>query len=358
MISRRTAVRLTVCAACLCGLLLACDASGTPTLEVSTTGRQTPWESSPETVTEAEAEPAPVAVGRPGITPASVLAHVESLPVDRYPGGVGHPVARAELVRRLEDLGCDVRVLDFEWGGLPGERLTNLEVRLGADRSDAPLILVGAHWDAVRRSPGADDNGSGVAVVLELARRLVGRELPAEVRLVLFDAEEPGLAGSREYAQAMWVEERARCVGMLDLETVGYTDRRPDSQKMPAGSRWMHDPGTVGDFLLVLGNQASADLAATVGLALATEDPDVLRVEVFSALPGAGWILPDSRRSDHASFWDVGIPALMLTDTANFRNPNYHRTSDRLETLDGAFLAAVARGVERAILLLAEGDGD
>ena len=67
--------------------------------------------------------------------------------------------------------------------------------------------------------------------------------------------------------------------------------------------------------------------------------------------------MPDSRRSDHASFWDVGVPAVMLTDTANFRNPNYHRRGDTIDTLDGVFLAAVARGVERAILLVSEWDG-
>ena len=77
-----------------------------------------------------------------------------------------------------------------------------------------------------------------------------------------------------------------------------------------------------------------------------------MRVEVFSALPGVGWLLPDSRRSDHSSFWDIGVPAVMLTATANFRNPHYHRRSDTLETLDGRFLAATARGVERAVLLL------
>lgn len=298
--------------------------------------------------------PSPAA--REPVSPATLLEHVRRLPRDRYPGGPGHDAARGQLVQHLEDLGREVRQLDFTWDGLPGARLANLEVRLPSGAQGAPLLLVGAHWDAVPGSPGADDNGSGVAVLLELARRLGGRTLPAEVRLILFDAEEPGLAGSRDYARGLTAEERGRCLGLIDLETVGYTDRRPGSQRMPAGSRLLHDPGTVGDFLLVLGNQASRDLAATVGLALSMEDPQTMRVEVFSELPGTGWVMPDSRRSDHASFWDVGIPAVMLTDTANFRNPHYHRETDTVTTLDGEFLAAVARGVERAVLLLAAGD--
>jgi aminopeptidase YwaD len=302
--------------------------------------------------------PLPELAGTPPITVPNVLEHVGALPVDRHPGGSGHSLARTVLRDRLRAWGYEVREHVFVWAGLPGRDLVNLEVRLPAADDGGPFVLVGAHWDAVPRSPGADDNGSGVAVVLELARRLAGRKLPAEVRMVFFDAEEAGLAGSREYAQAMTLSERARCVGMIDLEAVGYTDRGPDSQRMPAGSRWMHDPGTVGDFILVLGNQASRALAETVGLALGFEDPSVMRPEVFSALPGEGWLMPDSRRSDHASFWDVGIPAVMVTDTANFRNPHYHRPSDTVETLDGEFLAAVARGVERAVLLLAEGGGD
>ncbi len=286
------------------------------------------------------------------VTPESVLARVRALPADRHPGGAGVAEARAVLRHSLEGWGYAVDEQVFRWDGLPDLELANLEARLPGPAPDAPIVVVGAHWDAVPRSPGADDNGSGVAVVLEVARRLAGRALEAEVRFQLYDAEEVGLVGSREIANALTETERARIVGVLDLETVGYTDRRADSQRMPAGSRLLHDPGTVGDFLLVLGNQDSRALAETVGLALGAEDPDVLRPEVFAELPGRGWLMPDSRRSDHASFWDVDVPAVMLTDTANFRNPNYHRPSDRVETLDGAFLAAVARGVERAVLLL------
>jgi aminopeptidase YwaD len=288
------------------------------------------------------------------ITAESVLAHIEALPRERPVGSQGQRDTRHVLRERLEGWGLPVREQVFHWAGSPGVELVNLEVRLPGSGHAPPVLIVGAHYDAVPGSPGADDNGSGTAVVLELARRLRVHVLPVELRLVFFDAEERGLVGSRAYAGSLSGDERSRILGMINLETVGYTDRRPGSQRMPPGARMLHDPGDVGDFIFVLGTVASAPLASVVALGLEAETSSLGRVEVFSRLPGAGWVMPDSRRSDHASFWDLGLPAVMLTDTANFRNPRYHRRGDRLETLDGPFLAAVARGVERAVLLLAE----
>ena len=307
-----------------------------------------------------EVAPAPVlarpvrpAWSREPITASSVLAHVAALPAGRAAREPAHEATRQLLRERLDGWGHDVLEQRFAWEGEPGLEFVNFEVRIPGEDPDGPVVLVGAHYDSVRWSPGADDNGSGTAIVLELARRLAGRSLPAEVRLLWFDMEERGMVGSRHYALALPDEERARLVGLVNLETVGYTDRRPGSQTLPPGSSLLHDTGDVGDFVMVLGNQASAPFAGFVGLGLSAEAGDAMRVEVFSALPGAGWVMPDSRRSDHSSFWDIGVPAVMLTDTANFRNPNYHRRSDTVETLDGEFLAAAARGVERAVLLLA-----
>jgi Zn-dependent M28 family amino/carboxypeptidase len=205
----------------------------------------------------------------------------------------------------------------------------------------------------VAATPGADDNGSGMLGLLELARRLSPRTLPIELRLIWFDAEEPGLIGSGAYVKRMQGAERLRLMGVINLETMAYTDRTAGSQRLPPGADLLFDPGTRGDFLLVVGTLGSAPLAKVVGDALADEQGPAFRVEVFSALPAAGWLFPDTRRSDHAHFWDAGHPAVMLTDTANLRNPHYHRATDRVETLDLPFLAAGVRGVERAVLRLA-----
>ncbi|MFT7463216.1 MAG: hypothetical protein ACI9EF_001560 [Pseudohongiellaceae bacterium] len=289
----------------------------------------------------------------PAITAESVMAIVRSLPGDRSLGAPGHGTGRQWIVSQLEQLGMSPEVQRFAWAGAPDADLANIELVLPGSKPDGPLVVACAHYDTVPGSGGADDNGSGVAVLLEVARRSAQRAMPGEVRLLWFDAEELGLAGSRAWLEQLDAHERERLVGAINLETVGFVNRRPSSQWMPPGSEFLLDPGDVGDFVLVIANQDSADFSTIVDMGLHAESGAAMRVEMFDRLPGVGWLMPDSRRSDHASFWDVGIPAVMLTDTANFRNPNYHRRSDLPETLDGEFLAAVGRGVERALLLLA-----
>jgi Zn-dependent M28 family amino/carboxypeptidase len=232
---------------------------------------------------------------------------------------------------------------------MPNADLANVEVRVPGASGDAPILLVSAHFDSVATTPGADDNGSGTAGLLELARRLVGRRFEAELRLVFFDCEEPGMIGSGAYVLALSKDERERLIGVINMETLGFTDRSADSQDLPPGARLVFDPGDRGDFLLILGNLQSRSLAGAVEESMEPEEGPGFRVEVFSKLPGAGWLMPDSRRSDHSRFWDADIPALLLTDTANHRSPHYHRSSDVVETMDLEFLAAAIRGVERAI---------
>jgi len=296
---------------------------------------------------------------RPPINAERVLARLTALPAPRTPGTAGHRRAQQHLMQSLQAMGLEPQRRTFSWSGLPGIELANIEVRLAgpaqvARGGAAPdALLLCAHFDSVPGSPGADDNGSGVAALLEVARRLAGRELPAELRLLLVDAEERGLVGSRHYVRSLSAQARRRIAGVINLESVGYTDRRPGVQTMPAATRALLDPGDVGDFVLVLGNQASAPLVQLSASSLRATAAGALRVVDYDRLAGAGWLIPDSRRSDHASFWDANIPAVMLTDTAPFRNPHYHRPDDRPETLDGEFLAAVARGVERAALLWA-----
>ncbi|MHC5210016.1 MAG: M28 family peptidase [Planctomycetota bacterium] len=278
------------------------------------------------------------------------------LPPFRAIGSAGHAAMRALLLEDLEVLGYAPRLQRFEWAGAPGTDLANVEVRRPANRSDAPILIVCAHYDSVAATPGADDNGSGTLALLELARRFGQRTLPIELRLVWFDAEEPGLIGSGAYVKQLSEQEARRLMGVINLETMAYTDRARGSQSLPPGADKLFDPGDQGDFLLVVGTLVSAPLALAVGEALHAEQGPAFRVEVFTALPAGGWLFPDTRRSDHAHFWDAGFPAVMLTDTANLRNPHYHRVTDEVDTLDLPFLAAAVRGVERAVLRLA-GEG-
>ena len=197
-------------------------------------------------------------------------------------------------------------------------------------------ILIGAHFDSVPNTPGADDNASAVAVMLAVAKALGQRR---DVMYVAFNSEEVNLAGSREF-----VKELAGEMKVLEqvhvLEMVGYRDRRPNSQKNPLP---MIQAPTTGDFLAVVANQgrlvdqiiedAGSIMVPVVGLAL----PPGLPVTAIQQ------ISPHLLRSDHAPFWEKNIPAVMWTDTSEFRNPNYHQPTDTPETLDYEFTAEVAK---------------
>ncbi|MFB7599859.1 M28 family peptidase [Streptomyces sp. NPDC056160] len=221
--------------------------------------------------------------------------------------------------------------------------------------SEGPAVLVGAHLDSVEGSPGADDNASGVAVVLEIARLLARLPLPPPVTLAIFDMEELGLIGARHAARALG--RGGRVAGMICLESVGYFDDTPGSQRLPAGfaaacseAAATRADGLRGDFTLVVHRRSSAAAAAYWQRAAAAASPGLrgillrdprpdgpLGLLIGLAVPPAGHL----GRSDHAPFWNRRIPALMLTETANFRNPHYHRPTDAPATLDFARLAAV-----------------
>ncbi|MBM3985324.1 MAG: M28 family peptidase [Planctomycetes bacterium] len=307
------------------------------------------------------ASPAGDSHGLPGLRAAPVSedrlrAWLMALPPHRAIGTEAHARTRAWLLEALRSFGLQPVVRPFEWAGFPQGGLANVEVVLPGRSPDAPWLALSAHYDSVLQSPGADDNGSGVAVLLELARRLSAGGFGRELRLLFFDAEEPGLIGSGAWLLQRDEADLRRCAGLINLETMGFTDRRPGTQIMPAGTEVIFRPGDRGDFLLCLGNFASRALAEAVGDALALQAGESFRVETFGLLPGAGWVLPDTRRSDHAHFWDRGLPAVLLTDTANLRSPHYHTSSDRLETLDLPFLAAATRGVETAARRLLDED--
>ena len=214
------------------------------------------------------------------------------------------------------------------------------------DSSAAPLILA-AHYDTVIGSPGADDNASALAVLLDVARQVVNVRLQRPVRLIVFCLEEEHLLGSRAYAAHLTSTQQS-ILGAIVLECVGYTRDEEGSQKIPPGVP-VTVP-TVGNFLAVIGNQGSHALTMVVEQAMKSRIPVVPLV-----VPGNGELLPDTRRSDHTSFWEQGFPAVMLTDTANFRNPNYHQPTDTIETLNLDFMGEVADGVAAAVMDLAGG---
>ena len=205
-----------------------------------------------------------------------------------------------------------------------------------------PPIVIGAHYDTVPGSPGADDNATGVAVLLELARDIASGPLKYPVQLVAFDMEEYGYLGSSHHA-AKYKQQQESIRLMISLEMLGYCNHNPNSQSYPAGLKYFY-PNS-GDFIALIGTLRTVpDLINLSGKIRKSGQPCE-----WLPVPNRGLMVPDTRRSDHVPFWDNGYPAIMVTDTANMRNPHYHRGSDRIETLDLDFLAGVCQGLVEAI---------
>lgn len=267
---------------------------------------------------------------------ARLLEHLTALVRERDPywSAAGHRLVQDYVRAQLGAWG-EVSAHQFE---VRGQIHTNWELALPG-RSQCPPIVVGAHYDAVPGCPGADDNATGVAVLLELARAIAHHPARHPVRLVAFDLEEYGLLGSRAYAQTL-TEAGQSIRLMLSLEMLGYCTDAPQSQTYPPGLKYIYP--SQGNFLALVGNWRTL--------------PDLVRLSWQVSRAGSvpcwwlpagnrGHLVPDTRRSDHAPFWDRGYPAIMVTDTANLRNPHYHRDSDRLDTLNLPFLTHVCRGL-------------
>ena len=260
---------------------------------------------------------------------------------------------RAEdyVAEELEAVGLEVERPTFTFRG---ERFRNVVGRRPGAEPAAKRLLLGAHFDSVPGSPGADDNASGVAALLEAARLLAGDELRRTLEVVGFNLEEPqeGVQkhriGSLAYARQA-AEAGVEYAGCLVFEMVGYTDPTPGSQGAPWLLFWKDVPST-GTFLAAVGNWKARRLLAAVREGAERSAPG-LRV-VSHRTPFRGWLLPVTRLSDHARFWDEGYPAAMLTDTAFLRNPHYHQRSDRPETLDYGFLARTTATAVEAVRLL------
>lgn len=252
------------------------------------------------------------------------------------------------IQKKFRDLGYEVTLQTYTADGLAVENI--IAEKKGNKRVDE-ILVVGAHYDTVVGTPGADDNASGVAVLLELARIHSKSEFARTVRFVAFTLEEPpyfksSAMGSRIYARSL-KQKKEKVVGMICLESVGYYSQEKHSQSFPLPFFGFFYP-TTGNFITVVGNLSSRKLARIVAGTLKSKSE--IPVEIFtgpSLVMGVDW-------SDHASFWEQGVPAVMLTDTALFRNPHYHAPTDRAETLDYSKIAELTRGLEYVLQKLAE----
>ena len=219
---------------------------------------------------------------------------------------------------------------------------------------DRAVVLVGAHYDSVPRTPGADDNASAVAAMLGCAKAVAEYKDDLPVCFVAFNCEEDGLLGSRDFVENLVASGKLAVREAHVLEMVGYCDKRPGSQSLPPGLP-IKLASDRGDFLGILGNKRSTALVDRLMSCAKTyvSDFPVLGLKIYFGLER---FFPHLERSDHASFWNQGTPALMWTDTSEFRNPHYHQRSDTPETLDYEFLGNVTRLLTAQVLTSAQSE--
>lgn len=232
-----------------------------------------------------------------------------------------------------------------------GVAIRNIEVEAGGGARAAEIVIIGAHYDSVQGATGANDNGSGVAAVLELARLMRNLKPARTLRFVLFVDEEPpffksGEMGSRKYARR--AKERGENIAaMFSLETIGYYSDEPGSQRYPPPVGLFYP--AAGNFIAFVSNLGSRALLHEVVASFrrhAQFPSEGLAAPAF--IPGVDW-------SDHWSFWDEGYPALMVTDTAPYRYPYYHLAADTPDKVDFERLARVVSGLGAALTDLAGG---
>jgi hypothetical protein len=231
---------------------------------------------------------------------------------------------------------------------LDGRTCHNIEAEIRGARPE--IVVIGAHYDSVFGSPGANDNGSGVAALLALARRFAGKPTGQTLRFVAFANEEPPYFQTEQMGSLVYARQcKARgdqISAMISLETMGYFSDAPGSQTYPSLGIRPFYPST-GNFIGFVGNIRSRALLHRAILLFRQQAKLPSEGGALpSFLPGVGW-------SDQWAFWQCGYPAFMITDTAPFRYPHYHEATDTPDKLDYDRFALVVSGVEKMIAELA-----
>jgi Zn-dependent M28 family amino/carboxypeptidase len=277
-----------------------------------------------------------------GISAEYLRAHVHKLAAEIGQRNVFRPQGLRQAAEYIEQVWLEqgYEVVHYLYD-LKGERWANLEVSRYGKEQPSEIILIGAHYDSVVGSPGANDNGSGVAALLELSSTISGWLPGRTVRFVAFVNEEPAFfqtsqMGSRVYAHTAWERSDDICA-MISLETIGYYSNKRGSQHFPPLFNLFYP--SRGNFIIFVSNLRSrALLRRAVAAFRAYSDFPAEGVAAFGALPGVGW-------SDHSSFWRRGYRALMVTDTAPYRYPYYHTAQDTPDRVNYEALARVTEGL-------------
>jgi hypothetical protein len=283
------------------------------------------------------------------VSAARLESHVRALSERLIPRDYTHPgnLAQAAAYIRTEFTRAGGATSEQPYDA-SGRSYRNVVASFGPESGER--IVVGAHYDVDGELPGADDNGSGVAGLIELAY-LLGRSPPRmRVELVAYSLEELPFFGTPYMGSAVHArslkEQRAEVRAMFSLEMIGYFSNEPASQQFPLEALRPFYPSS-GNFIAIVGKPGQTSLVRKIKRAMRSASP--LPVHSINA---PRWV-PGVDFSDHVSYWDAGYAAVMITDTAWYRNPNYHTARDIAETLDYERMAMVVQGVDAAVRAIA-----
>ena len=284
------------------------------------------------------------------VDPARLETHVRKLSIEFTPRDESHienlDRTAAYIMNEFSQTTQSVSESPYR---VQGKWYRNVIAQFGPDSEER--IIVGAHYDTAGPLPGADDNASGVAGLLELARLLGQHPPPIRVELVAFSLEEPPFfrttgMGSSVHAESLR-KQGARVRVMMSLEMIGYFSDEPQSQQFPTGLLRAFYPSK-GNFIAVVGRLSEGLLVRQTKAAMRDAAP----LPVYSI--NAPTLIPGIDFSDQLSYWNAGYSAVMITDTAFYRNRNYHTANDTAEKLDYKRMAMVVEGVHAAVSELAK----
>lgn len=280
--------------------------------------------------------------------PKLLRSHVTRLTTTPKPRDYTHPEILKEIAKYIHqtwtEQGLRPEFQDFKAGG---QVYQNVTVSIGPEK--APRIVIGAHYDVAGNQPGADDNASGVAGLLELSRILKDKssQLNHRIEFVAYCLEEPPFFGSEEMGSAVHAKNlknsKTEIKLMMSLEMIGYFTEKENSQKFPVSALKYIYPNK-GNFIAVVGDLGSFLMTRKIKNMMASQSK--VDVEFLNAPKG----LVGVDFSDHRNYWAQGYPAVMITDTAFFRNPNYHTPQDTIDTLNFEKMAEVVNGVSAVAL--------
>ena len=268
----------------------------------------------------------------------------------RIPGSRQHKEIQKMCAKRFNELGFEVEYHDYGTG-------INVIGTYPGKQNSSEKILVSAHYDTVPDCNGADDNASGIAGVFETARLLASKEHSRSLLVACWDEEERNVVGSKAYVERE--KNNASDIKMSYVyEMIGYRSNQPNSQQIPAGFEVLY-PQQVkqirsnqnrGDFIALVYDDKASNMLSTITLHAQRQNLPALEFKVSSQLKSSP-LAADLRRSDHSAFWDADYPAMMITDTANFRNQHYHclNGSDNVESLDAEFAIKIINTLSKTI---------